>query len=299
MVPLAALVAALGVVIGLAFAVARIGSPPVGPASASGPAEPKRPRSAIGMSLSVLVAAGACILGVLAGRAIAYQRSLGGLGEFVDAVVLTFLVILGVVGLVLIGLFATKIRHGQISRAIATTLAAAGLLAAGTVGGNATSSASGGLYHQPVVLEAAGQTHFELEPVVVPFVAKDPGRAACSSVPDGRTVAAITALELGKLGSGTLRATLSLTAQAPDRATAEFFIDGADLQEGSIAPSWSGSVKVTEIGVDGASGKLTFSGLEVSNPAAKPDSGSSAVRSTAPGWPASLSGSLSWTCQPW
>jgi hypothetical protein len=297
--PLAAIAIALGVVIGLAFVTARIGGPTVEPAPSPGSAESNGSRSTIGRTLSVLVAVGACIVGVVAGRAIAYLRSIGDLSGILDTAFLTFLLIVAVVGLALIGLIATKIRQGHVSRAIGTILAAAGLLAMGALGGGVTASAFGGLYHEPAVLEAAGATHFEMQAGAVPFVARDGGRAECRSVPDGRTVADVTALELGELGSGTLRATLSLPAQASDGATAEFWIDGGDLPDGSIQPFWRGSVQVTEIGADGASGKLIFTSLELEGGAEKPNSESPAPTSAAPGWPSTISGVLGWSCQPW
>jgi len=297
--PLAAIAVALSVVIGLAFVVARIAGPTVGPAAAPSSAESNVSRSAIGRPASVLVAVGACVVGVLAGRAIAYEGSVGGLAGVLGAGILSFFLIVAVVGLALVGLIATKIRHGHVSRPIGTLLAAAGLLATGALGGHATAAAFGGLYHEPVVLEATGATRFDMQAVAVPFVARDGGRAVCRSVPDGRTVADVTALELGELGSGTLRATLSLPAQASDGAAAEFWIDGGDLSDGSIQPFWRGSVQVTEIGADGASGKLIFASLERENGAEKPISESPAPTSAAPGWPSTISGLLSWSCQPW
>jgi len=153
--------------------------------------------------------------------------------------------------------------------------------------------------HEPVVLAAAGQTQVELQAGAIPFVARDGGRADCRSVPDSQTVADITALDLGELGSGTLRAMIGVPVQLSDGATAELFIDGGDLPEGSPQLSWSGPVQVTELGAEGASGKLTFTSLGLANPASKPDPASSVLTSAAPGWPATISGSLSWTCQPW
>jgi hypothetical protein len=296
--PLAVIVVVLGMLIGLAFIVARIGGPVVPSTSATGSTERKRSRSAVGTTLSVLVVAGACMVGVLAGRAIAYQGSLGGFSA-IGAAVLALFVIAAVVGLALIGLIATKFRHGQVSPAIGTLLAAAGLLGVGALGGSATAAAFGGLYHEPVVLAAAGQTQVELQAGAILFVARDGGLAYCSSEPDSQAVAGITALDLGELGAGTLRATIGLPAQAADSATVELFIDGGDLPEGSPQLSWSGPARVTDLGADGASGKLTFMNFQLANPAAKPDPGSSVTTSAAPGWPATISGSLSWTCQPW
>jgi len=147
--------------------------------------------------------------------------------------------------------------------------------------------------------ELALAEQVELQAGAIPFVARDGGRADCSSGPDSQAVARITALDLGELGSGTLRATIGVPGQAADGATAELFIDGGDLPEGSMQPFWSGPVQLAELGGEGASGKLTFTSLGLSNAAEKPEQGSSGPTSAAPGWPATISGSLSWTCQPW
>lgn len=297
-VPLVAIAVVLAVLIGLAVVVARLAGPPVAPASVLGPPESKASRRSLAMWLSVLVTIGALVVGVLAGREIAYERSVGGLeGVLGGAILIAFLVV-AVVGLVAVGLIATTIRHGHVSRAIGTMLAAAGFLTIGAFGGGATAGAAGGLYHQPVVLQATGQAHVELQAGAVPFVARDGGRAECRSVPDGSTVADVTALELGKLGSGGLRATVSLPAAGSYAASAEFWIDGADVLEGSIQPFWQGSVQFSEISADGASGRLTFNGLEQENGAGKPAAESSSPTS-ATDWPSTITGTLDWTCQPW
>lgn len=67
-VALATIAVALAVLIGLAYVVARIGGPPVAPASEPGSTGPDRSRSAIGTTVSVLVAIGALVVDVLAER---------------------------------------------------------------------------------------------------------------------------------------------------------------------------------------------------------------------------------------
>lgn len=296
---LAGLAVAVAVVGGIAHLVARIGGPIVAPISTGDAAEPRRSRAAVGATLSVLVVAGAAVVGVLVGRAAAFQSSAGGLGGAIGAGILISGLVVAVVCLVLIGLIATKIRHGHPSRAIGTTLAAAGFVAIGAFGGNATAAATGGVFHEPIVLTAPGQTRLALQAGAFPFVARDGGRADCRSVPDGQAVADVMALDLGELGSGTLRATLGLAAEPSNATRVELFIDGADLPEGSPQLSWSGPAQVGEISTGGASGTLTFSDLAGSDPAAKSQPGASASSSVLPGWPATISGSLSWTCQPW
>ena len=148
----------------------------------------------------------------------------------------------------------------------------------------------------PVVLQATGATHnVVISGGTMRFVARDGGRARCQSVADSEAVAGITALELGELGPGTLRATLAVQTSAV--ASVELFIDGGDLVEGSFQPFWTGPIKVTEPHGDGAVGTVTFSGLKL-----EADAGSKPGLSPLPGvdeWPASLSGTMSWSCEPW
>lgn len=151
----------------------------------------------------------------------------------------------------------------------------------------------------PLVLDATGSTHIEMPRGALPFVARDGGRAACRSGPDSLKVADVTALELGELGSGTLRAMLGLPLETSDKASAELFIDGGDLPEGSYQPFWTGPVRITESHDDGASGTMTFHNLTLEPDPGAMKSGSTGAPADAGGWPATLSGTLSWTCQPW
>jgi hypothetical protein len=172
---------------------------------------------------------------------------------------------------------------------------AASSTANATAGGSAMPSPS----PTPVVLAATGTTRMQMPAGPLSFVAKNDGAADCRSGPDSRAVAGVTALELGELGSGTLRAMVGLPGPEDAGASAQFFIDGGDLPEGSYQPFWSGPVKVTTSKDVGASGTLTFSALPL-----EPDPGQVKAGETGPpadsgGWPATLTGTLSWTCGPW
>ena len=296
---LAVLVGVVVLVVGLAWLVARIGGPAVAAASSPGSVEPKRPGPVIATVLPILVASGALVVGVLGGRSFANERSMGGLGGAIGEGILIAVLAVVLIALVAIGLIALGLRHGHMSRAIGTTLAAAGLVAIGTLGGNATAAATGGVYVEPIVLTSSGQARLDLQAGSAPFAAQEAGRTDCESVPDGQSVARVTALDLGELGTGTLRAMLYLSTDPSNATPVEFFIDGADLPDGSAQLSWAGSGQAGELGSGGTSGKLTFSNLTLSDPAAKPDPGASAASPTVPGWPVAISGSLTWTCQPW
>ena len=150
----------------------------------------------------------------------------------------------------------------------------------------------------PVVLLAAGATRLvAISGGAVRFVALDGGRAQCQSVPDGLAVEGVTALELGKLGSGTLRGMLGLPGSSSAAASIELLVDSGEFVEGSFQPFWRGPVKVTESHDQGASGTVTFSGLRL-----EADAGSKPGLSPLPGvghWPATLTGRMSWSCEPW
>jgi hypothetical protein len=149
------------------------------------------------------------------------------------------------------------------------------------------------------VLEARGITHIQMPAGTSPFAARVGGEARCRSGPDSRAVAGVTALDLGELGSGTLRATVGLPSQGSGTATAEMFIDGGDLPDGSFQPFWSGPANVTESGGQGATGSLTFQDLRLEADPGAAKAGETGPPADTGGWPASLSGTLSWSCGPW
>jgi hypothetical protein len=288
---LAGIAIALGVVIGLAYVVARIDGPVIRADSATTLPGPTRTRASTVWTWSFLIIAGiALVVGAITGRVMAFERSAGGL-HFLNAAVLGLFLAVAVIGLGLTGLVAAKIRHGHIGRANGTVLAAAALLATGAFGGAATAAATGGVYHEPVALQASGETTLMLDASELPFAARNGGRADCQSNADGQTVVLITAFDLGELGPGTLRAMLSMPIAPSEPATAEFFVDGGDLPEGATAPSWTGRVLVTGMGADHASGRLAFDGLSQHVDEEMP--------APATSWPTSISGELTWSCHPW
>jgi hypothetical protein len=237
----------------------------------------------------VLVAA--VVIGVLAGREIAYERSLPGLSGVLGGIIPMFLLGVAIVGLLAVALVATLIRRGHVSRAVVTLVATAGMLTSGAFGGAASAGATGAVHREPVVLQAAGEAHVELDGVRLPFDAVDRSPVECESVPDGVAVAAVTASALGELGPATLRASVSVPALGPGASRADFWIDAGDLADGATQPYWSGSVLVLEMARDGTSGRLAFDGLAHPIDEKLPPADAS--------WPATISGQLSWSCQPW
>jgi hypothetical protein len=129
------------------------------------------------------------------------------------------------------------------------------------------------------------------------FTATVAGSAACASRPDQLLVGGVTALDLGTLGDGTLRARWEVPAGGAAATTIEAFIDGADLADGAFQPFWSGPARLTAALPDGTSGTLAFGPLTIEpDPARKP--GETALAGEIE-WPAALSGTISWACAPW
>jgi hypothetical protein len=238
------------------------------------------------LGLPLIAAAG---LGLIFGRQAAYNRSLGGL-EGVFAYV-TLIVEVG--GLVLLALGVATVawlsRGRRGSTAIRTLLLTAGALVVGAVAGQLTAPVTGGEYVAPVILRAGGQGTLALDGTTPAFVGATNSQVQCESVPDGRSLQSVLGLAFGELGTGTVRGTVSGTGSS---WTVELYIDGGDVPEGAEQPFWNGPAVVDGVVPDGTTGRVTFTDLQ-------PEAGKGAVASAPAGWPATLSGSLRWSCQPW
>ena len=272
------------------------GGPETGAPDAGGPGPADAPMAAPSTSgplarlallaLPLLAALG---LGVLFGRSAAYNRSLGEL----NAVFAFVFLIVEVGGLVLLALAVATVawlaRGRRGSTAIRTLLLAAGALVLGAVGGVVSAPATGGEYRAPIVLHAGGLGTLTLDGTTPAFVGAGDSQVSCVSVPDGRTLESVLGLAFGELGSGTVRGTVSGAGNA---WSVELYIDGGDLPEGAEQPFWTGPAVVDRVDPDGVTGRVTFTHLQ-------PEGGKGPVASAVAGWPATLSGSLSWSCQAW
>ena len=148
----------------------------------------------------------------------------------------------------------------------------------------------------PVILTASGTTDATASGEGLAFTATAGGSATCVSRPDQLLVGGVTALDLGALGEGTLRAQWEVPAGGV-AATVEAFIDGADLADGAFQPFWSGPAGLTAVLPDGTSGTLAFDPLTIEpDPGLKPGE---TARAGGVEWPAALSGTISWSCAPW
>ena len=144
---------------------------------------------------------------------------------------------------------------------------------------------------EPVVLQATGTATAVVAGGSAMFAARDGGPATCHSLPDSRQVGDVTALDLGELGPGTLRAMLN-----PAGPSLAAFIDGGDLPDGAYQPFWSGPVTIRSTGAGSTAGTATFAALTLEIEAAtKPGEPPPGIDA----WPDRLAGTISWTCAPW
>jgi len=109
--------------------------------SPASPDAPPRRRSSASTVVFAIVAIGAVVAGIFAGREIALEQSRG---MFLAGAVPMFLLAIVVVGLGLVGLVGLGVRRGRLNVAIGTLFATAGLLAGGAVVGWASAGATGG-----------------------------------------------------------------------------------------------------------------------------------------------------------
>jgi len=228
-------------------------------------------------------------VGAFLGYESAYESTLGGFSGIGAA-----FIAMGIGAMVVITLMigvANALRpagRGRVASRYA--FAAAGLLAAGGVGGGAVVRAFDLGYHAPVVLEARGEASIVLDGIPA-FEPRASGRADCQSVADRKNVQRVVALSLGTLNGGSLRADVSLQVPGVSRAFLSLFIDAEDLPETSFPPMWQSLEPMILSSSDGTTGSLSFGGAAI-----RVDPVMGAPAGT---WPATLAGELSWACDQW
>jgi len=239
-----------------------------------------------------LVLVAALAGGLLAGREIASEQSRYFLGGIF---ILFFLAVVIVVlaGGAVVGVF---LHRGRVNTATKSLVGAVGLLVVGAIAGHLTAGMTGAIDRPPVVLESAGTSTIDLTGAVQSFAPHDNGATVCRSVPDGRTVGDVYGSNLGALGSATLRGTLSASSEVGSGGSLELWIDGGDLTNGADQPFWSGPATI-QASPDGFMGVATFSRLARESGPAK--GGATGTSTPTDGWPATMSGQLSWTCAAW
>ncbi len=227
--------------------------------------------------------------GAYLGYGIAYSLALSGLGQLgavVAAVIAaTILTTLGVIAVVAVLL---PDKRGRPAARVATV---AGLLLALGVGfGWAITPVLGLTYREPVLLEADGTLSLSLDGLD-DYVGKGDAPASCRSELNGDTFPFVEADLVGKVGRGMVVASMSIPPDSSDgRPVVQVWVQPADKSKG-VVPVWRGPADVVaRIGADHG-GQVVFTGAALT---------SSEVGGSLPeGWPAELSGTLTWSCGAW
>jgi hypothetical protein len=249
------------------------------------PADDPAPGTSRGQSIPVILDLWPLPVGLATGGWAGYQAfvtaSRGGLEGIGAAFILLGLglavILLVIIGAVLIATRAAR-RVGRWS-----LLLAAGMVGGGVIGSWSVSAFDRG-YEAPIVQTVSGAVRLRLD-AAPSFGPNDDGPATCRSAPDGRAVEQVTALDLGELENGTLRAFIwPPPGQADGIGRVELFPDGADVPAGAVLPAWSGP-GTFEVDATGQRGSSTFVATLGGPPA--------------PAWPATLAGTVTWACDDW
>ncbi len=229
-------------------------------------------------------------VGAFLGYQALYQSSLGGLGGALGSAYIAFAIGALVVVVALVGVANLLRPAGRGRTASRFAFAASGLILAGGAGGAAAVPAFGLGYHPPVVLSARGEASITLEGVST-FEPRSSGRADCWSIADGIEVQEIVALSLGELNGGVLRADIFIPVQEMPGGSISLFVEASRLPEGSVQPMWNTQDVVIDSSSRGTTGRLRFEAVPI-----REDEDMGLPSGS---WPATLTGEISWTCEPW
>jgi hypothetical protein len=223
------------------------------------------------------------------GREVAYYASAGG--ESILGV--GFVIGVTVIGVLVAAVtwpIVAALAHRSVVRALVSVGLAAGVLAAGMAGGAATAGLSGGTYHDPVYLQANAKIQANLSGTGLGTAMVDGAVGHCQSDADSREIASIEMLDLGAFGTGRLRGLLVFN---PDGSVDGWaMIDGSDSDPEALGVRWAGTLRVMSISRDRSSGDVFFPDVALDHDAKLPGA------TVAPEWPRSISGDISWECQP-
>jgi hypothetical protein len=238
----------------------------------------------------LLSAAVALVLGVAVGRGIAYFMSQGGLWV-ITAAFITILTGFGVI----VAAVAWPVVARLLRRSPRSALASVGMttivLAAGIGVGAATARLTGATYHPPVTLQAAATIQANLSGPGLDTATANGTAGTCDSEPDSRAIASVTALDLGSFGTGRLRGFLTFSPDGTVDGWA--LIDGSDSAPDVLPIQWAGTLRVMSISPDRTKGDVYFPEVALVTDSKLPGA------SVAPEWPRTMTGDVSWQCQPW
>jgi hypothetical protein len=208
---------------------------------------------------------------------------LGQVGAFVAGMIaLAIVVALVVIGLVL--------RLGKASRSTSRATILAGVLVLAGVGvGWAITPALGLGYRAPVELESPGTLTLSLDGVDA-YTGRGDTPARCRSVLDASAVALVEADVVGSSGTDPVGAFIVMQADWTDGRPGIVVRVRPAGRADALQPTWRGVSEAAERIDDDRAGRIAFSGAVL---VSSPETG------RPPGWPAELSGTLSWSCGEW
>lgn len=239
-----------------------------------------------GFLLSAVVA---LVIGVAIGQRMAYYQSIGGESAIGVAVVLV-LTVFGVIVAAIVWPILARLLRRSGAQALASVGLASVALTAGIGGGMATAGLTGSTYHQPITLDSAASISAELTGSGLSSATVNGAAGRCSSEPDTQTIGTVEAFDLGAFGTGRLRGYLSFSSNGEVDGWA--MIDGSDADPEALPIQWAGTLRVVSMLPDRSSGEVSFPDVALGVDAKLPG------QSVAPEWPRTITGSISWQCQP-
>ena len=237
----------------------------------------------------LIVVVAVFVLGVYLGRSIAYELSIGG-ESILGASVLAGLALVGAAAASIVWPVVARLSGRSVGRALASVGLSTAALAVGAVAGTGTAGLTGATYHPPITLEAPATIQSDLFGPGLAVALADGTAGRCTSEPDSRRIASVTALDLGAFGSGRLRGFLVFAGDGSVDGWA--LIDGTDVDPEVLPIRWAGALHVMSISADRSSGDVFFPDVPLAVDAKLPDA------TIGPEWPRTIAGDISWQCQP-
>lgn len=143
-------------------------------------------------------------------------------------------------------------------------------------------------FRAPVILEAKGTMNLALDGIDG-YAAGGDALATCRSEVDAEGVASVEAVVVGTIGPAVVAASVWIQS---DNGTSDLMVWIPPPAEGTgTVPMWQGPEGIVEATRVAGGGQVVFSGIRLT---------ASDAEGRAPeGWPAELSGTLTWSCGEW
>lgn len=245
-------------------------------------------RSPTGVSKAKLAGlAVALAIGAYLGTGLASGLNQGGLGSIVALVVGLILgTILAVMAVVAAILALSRDESGH--RAARSIFVAGIVLVAGVLVGWAVEPVFRREYRESVILEAPGTLNVSIDGLDG-YISQGDALTKCQSELDAEGIADIGGDVVGSVGTAIVGASLTVLAGTPDgRPVVHVWIRPSVEDKGS-APFWEGPADFVDRIDDDRGGRVVFTRAAFTEPDKAPPEG----------YPAELSGTLSWSCGEW